>query len=122
MLNKVISSLTGYYGKRTSNNYIGAFIYAIIVKPLGHFSGWAGAVALGIIMIPAVLRITENMLSLIPLDIEGDCFSPYYKVIIQVVYRDTATGILTGIIFAIARVTGKIAALLFNVFNNNYFG
>lgn len=103
---------------------IGAFIYAIIVKPLGHFSGWAGAVALGIIMIPTVLRTTENMLSLIPWTLREAAFAlgaPYYKVIIQVVYRGAATGILTGIILAIARVTGEAAPLLFTAFNNNYF-
>lgn len=103
---------------------IGAFIYAIIVKPLGHFSGWAGSVALGIIMIPTVLRTTENMLSLIPWTLREAAFAlgaPYYKVIIQVVYRGAATGILTGIILAIARVTGEAAPLLFTAFNNNYF-
>lgn len=103
---------------------IGAFIYAVIVKPLGHFSGWAGAVALGIIMIPTVLRTTENMLSLIPWTLREAAFAlgaPYYKVIVQVVYRGAATGILTGIILAIARVTGEAAPLLFTAFNNNYF-
>lgn len=103
---------------------IGAFIYAIIVKPTGHFSGWAGAIALGIIMIPTVLRTTENMLSLIPWTLREAAFAlgaPYYKVIIQVVYRGAATGILTGIILAIARVTGEAAPLLFTSFNNNYF-
>ena len=103
---------------------VGAFVYAIIVKPLGHFSGWAGAIALGIIMIPTVLRTTENMLSLIPWTLREAAFAlgaPYYKVIIQVVYRGAATGILTGIILAIARVTGEAAPLLFTAFNNNYF-
>jgi len=103
---------------------IGAFVYAIMVKPLGNFSGWAGAIALGIIMIPTVLRTTENMLSLIPWTLREAAFAlgaPYYKVIIQVVYRGAATGILTGIILAIARVTGEAAPLLFTAFNNNYF-
>jgi len=103
---------------------VGAFVYAIIVKPMQHFSGWAGAVALGIIMIPTVLRTTENMLSLIPWTLREAAFAlgaPYYKVIIQVVYRGAATGILTGIILAIARVTGEAAPLLFTSFNNNYY-
>lgn len=103
---------------------VGAFIYAIIVKPLGHFSGWAGSIALGIIMIPTVLRTTENMLSLIPWTLREAAFAlgaPYYKVIIKVVYRGAATGILTGIILAISRVTGEAAPLLFTAFNNNYF-
>lgn len=103
---------------------VGAFVYAIIVKPFGHFSGWAGAVALAIIMIPTVLRTTENMLSLIPWTLREAAFAlgaPYYKVIIQVVYRGAATGILTGVILAIARVTGEAAPLLFTSFNNTFF-
>ncbi|MEN2986194.1 MAG: phosphate ABC transporter permease PstA [Thermodesulfovibrionaceae bacterium] len=103
---------------------VGAFIYSVIVKPLGHFSGWAGGVALGIIMIPTVLRTTENMLSLIPWTLREAAFAlgaPYYKVIIQIVYRGASTGILTGVILAIARVTGEAAPLLFTAFNNAFF-
>jgi len=103
---------------------IGTFIYAVLVKPVGHFSGWAGAVALAIIMIPVVLRTTENMLSLVPWSLREAAFAlgaPYYKVIIQVVYRGAATGILTGIILSIARVAGETAPLLFTSFNNSFF-
>lgn len=103
---------------------IGTFVYAIIVKPVGHFSGWAGAVALALIMIPVVLRTTENMLSLVSWTVREAAFAlgaPYYKVIIQVVYRGAATGILTGILLAIARVTGEAAPLLFTSFNNSFF-
>lgn len=103
---------------------IGTFVYAIMVRPLGHFSGWAGAVALAIIMIPVVLRTTEDMLSLVPWTLREAAFAlgaPYYKVIIQVVYRGAATGILTGIILSIARVAGETAPLLFTSFNNAYF-
>jgi len=103
---------------------VGIFVYAILVKPLGHFSGWAGSVALAIIMIPVVLRTTENMLSLVPWTIREAAFAlgaPYYKVIIQVVYRGAATGILTGILLSIARVTGEAAPLLFTAFNNPFF-
>ncbi|NOX98045.1 MAG: phosphate ABC transporter permease PstA [Nitrospirae bacterium] len=103
---------------------IGTFIYAIIVKPAGHFSGWAGAMALAIIMIPVVLRTTENMLSLVPWTLREAAFAlgaPYYKVIIQVVYRGAAAGILTGILLSIARVAGETAPLLFTSFNNSYF-
>jgi len=74
---------------------IGAFVYAILVRPVHHFSGWAGAVALAIIMVPVVLRTTEDMLSLVPWTIREAAFAlgaPYYKVIIQVVYRGAATG------------------------------
>ncbi len=103
---------------------IGAFVYAILVRPLHHFSGWAGAVALAIIMVPVVLRTTEDMLSLVPWTTREAAFAlgaPYYKVIIQVVYRGAATGIMTGIILSMARVAGETAPLLFTSFNNTFF-
>ncbi len=103
---------------------IGTFVYAVLVKPVGHFSGWAGAVALAIIMIPVVLRTTEDMLSLVPWELREAAFAlgaPYYKVIIQIVYRGAATGILTGILLSIARVAGETAPLLFTSFNNSFF-
>ncbi len=103
---------------------IGTFIYAIMVKPLGHFNGWAGSVALAIIMIPVVLRTTEDMLTLVPWTLREAAFAlgaPYYKVIIQVVYRGAAAGILTGILLSIARVAGETAPLLFTAFNNSFF-
>lgn len=103
---------------------IGTFIYAVLVKPIGHFNGWAGAVALAIIMIPVVLRTTENMLSLVPWTLREAAFAlgaPYYKVITQVVYRGAATGILTGILLSIARVAGETAPLLFTSFNNSFY-
>jgi phosphate transport system permease protein len=103
---------------------IGTFIYALMVRPSGHFSGWAGALALAIIMIPVVLRTTEDMLSLVPWTLREAAFAlgaPYYKVIIQVVYRGAATGIFTGILLSIARVAGETAPLLFTAFNNSFF-
>jgi len=103
---------------------VGTFIYALLVRPLGHFSGWAGAVALSVIMIPVVLRTTEDMLSMVPWTLREAAFAlgaPYYKVIIQVVYRGAAAGILTGVILSIARVAGETAPLLFTSFNNNFF-
>ncbi|HSB32601.1 MAG TPA: phosphate ABC transporter permease PstA [Candidatus Sulfobium mesophilum] len=103
---------------------IGTFIYALLVRPFGHFSGWAGAAALAIIMIPVVLRTTEDMLSLVPWTLREAAFAlgaPYYKVITQVVYRGAATGILTGILLSIARVAGETAPLLFTSFNNSFF-
>lgn len=103
---------------------IGTFIYAIMVKPLGHFNGWAGSVALAIIMIPVVLRTTEDMLTLVPWTLREAAFAlgaPYYKVIVQVVYRGAASGILTGILLSIARVAGETAPLLFTAFNNSFF-
>jgi len=103
---------------------IGAFVYAILVRPLHHFSGWAGALALAAIMVPVVLRTTEDMLSLVPWTIREAAFAlgaPYYKVIIQVVYRGAATGIMTGILLSMARVAGETAPLLFTSFNNTFF-
>lgn len=103
---------------------IGTFIYAILVRPIGHFNGWAGAVALAIIMIPIVLRTTEDMLTLVPWTLREAAFAlgaPNYKVIVQVVYRGAAAGILTGILLSIARVAGETAPLLFTSFNNSFF-
>ena len=103
---------------------IGTFIYAIMVRPFGHFNGWAGAVALAIIMVPVVVRTTESMLSLVPWTLREAAFAlgaPYYKVITQVVYRGAAAGILTGVLLSIARVAGETAPLLFTSFNNNFF-
>ncbi len=102
---------------------IGTFVYAIFVKPLGHFSGYAGSLALAIIMIPVVLRTTEEMISLVPWEIREAAFAlgaPYYKVILQIVYRGAATGIFTGILLAIARIAGETAPLLFTSFNNMF--
>ncbi|HEX8947500.1 MAG TPA: phosphate ABC transporter permease PstA [Dissulfurispiraceae bacterium] len=103
---------------------VGTFIYAILVKPIGHFNGWAGSVALAVIMIPVVLRTTEDMLSLVPWTLREAAFAlgaPYHKVIVQVVYRGAATGIFTGILLSIARVAGETAPLLFTSFNNSFF-
>jgi len=102
---------------------VGTFIYAVMVKPVGHFNGWAGAVALAVIMLPVVLRTTQDMLSLVPWTLREAAFAlgaPYYKVIIDVVYRGAATGILTGILLSIARVAGEAAPLLFTSFNNSF--
>jgi phosphate transport system permease protein len=103
---------------------IGTFSYAIFVKTVGHFNGWAGAAALSMIIIPVVMRTTEDMLSLVPWTLREAAFAlgaPYYKVIVQIVYRGAATGILTGILLSIARVAGETAPLLFTSFNNSFF-
>lgn len=102
---------------------VGAFVYAILVITVGHFNGWAGAVALAIIMIPVIVRTTEDMLKLVPWELREAAFAlgaPYYKVIIQIVYKGAAKGILTGVLLAIARVAGETAPLLFTSFNNNF--
>lgn len=103
---------------------IGAFVYAIVVMPMGHFSAWAGAIALGIIMIPIILRTTDDMLQLVPGTLREAAFAlgaPKYKVIISVVYRGAKAGILTGVLLGIARVGGETAPLLFTSFNDNFF-
>ncbi len=102
---------------------VGTFVYAIIVVPMGHFSGYAGACALAIIMIPIILRTTEEMLKLVPWELREAAFAlgaPYYKVIISVVYRGAVMGLFTGIILSIARVAGETAPLLFTSFNNPF--
>ncbi len=103
---------------------IGTFVYVILVKPLGHFNGWAGGVSLAIIMIPIVVRTTEDMMKLIPNELREAAFAlgtPYYKVIIDIIYKGAATGILTGVLLAISRVAGEAAPLLFTSFNNSFF-
>ena len=102
---------------------IGAFVYAIVVAPMGHFSGWAGSIALTIIMLPIILRTTDDMLQLVPSTLREAAFAlgaPKYKVILQVVYRGAKAGILTGILLGIARVAGETAPLLFTSFNDNF--
>lgn len=102
---------------------IGAFVYAIVVAPMGHFSGWAGSIALTIIMLPIILRTTDDMLQLVPSTLREAAFAlgaPKYKVILQVVYRGAKVGILTGVLLGVARVAGETAPLLFTSFNDNF--
>ena len=102
---------------------VGSFVYAIMVIPMGHFSAWAGIVALTIIMLPIILRTTDDMLHLVPTTLREAAFAlgaPKYKVITQVVYRGAKAGILTGILLGVARVAGETAPLLFTSFNDNF--
>ncbi len=102
---------------------IGAFVYAIVVAPMGHFSGWAGVTALTIMMIPIILRTTDDMLHLVPSTLREAAFAlgaPKYKVILQVVYRGAKAGVLTGILLGVARIAGETAPLLFTSFNDNF--
>ncbi|MCK9472151.1 phosphate ABC transporter permease PstA [Sulfurimonas sp.] len=102
---------------------IGAFVYAIVVAPSGQFSGWAGSIALMIIMLPIILRTTDDMLQLVPSTLREAAFAlgtPKYKVITQVVYRGAKAGILTGVMLGVARVAGETAPLLFTSFNDNF--
>jgi len=102
---------------------IGSFVYAVVVLPMGHFSGWAGVIALTIIMLPIILRTTDDMLQLVPHTLREAAFAlgaPKYKVITQVVYRGAKAGVLTGILLGVARVAGETAPLLFTSFNDNF--
>lgn len=103
---------------------IGIFVYAIIVRPMGGFSTLAGAVALAIIMLPVVIRTAEEMLKLVP-DATREAAlalgAPQWKVTVLVVYRGALRGITTGVMLAVARVSGETAPLLFTSFNNSYW-
>lgn len=103
---------------------IGVFVYTIVVVPMGRFSGIAGGVALAIIMLPVVTRITEDMLALVPNALRESALAlgaPEYKMIFQVVFRAARGGLLTGVMLAVARVSGETAPLLFTALNNRYW-
>jgi len=103
---------------------VGLFIYEILVAPMGHFSGYAGAVALAVIVIPVVVRTTEDMLRLVPDTLREAAASiglPRAHMIVQVAYRAARAGIVTGVLLAIARISGETAPLLFTALNNQFF-
>jgi phosphate transport system permease protein len=104
---------------------IGLFIYEILVAPVGHFSGYAGACALALIVVPVVLRTTEDMLLLVPDELRESAASvgmPRYVLITRLIYRAASAGLLTGVLLAIARISGETAPLLFTALNNQFFG
>ncbi|GJE11390.1 MULTISPECIES: phosphate ABC transporter permease PstA [Methylobacterium] len=101
---------------------IGLFVYTLMVRPMGTYSGWAGGVALAIIAVPVIVRTTEDMLRLVPgtLREAGAALgAPPSKVIMSVTWRAASAGIVTGIILALARIAGETAPLLFTALNNN---
>ena len=103
---------------------IGLFIYSIYVARVGHFSAWAGSFALAILVIPVVVRTSDNMLLLVPNSLREAAVAlgcPKWKMITLVSYRAAQTGILTGILLAIARISGETAPLLFTALNNQFF-
>ena len=103
---------------------IGVFVYLILVRPMHNFSGWAGAFALAIIMLPVVSRTTEEMLRLVPPEIREASLalgSPYWKMTYKIIYRSAASGIFTGVMLAVARVAGETAPLLFTALNSPYW-
>ena len=103
---------------------IGLFVYSIVVSLTGTFSGFAGAVSLAIIMLPVVLRTTEDMLSLVPNALREAAMAlgtPRWKVTLQIVFRAAKTGLITGVLLATARVSGETAPLLFTSLNSYYW-
>jgi phosphate transport system permease protein len=103
---------------------IGLFVYAIVVAQVRHFSGWAGTIALALIAIPVVVRTTENMLRLVPGSLREAAYAlgtPKWKVAFMITLRAAQSGVITGILLALARVSGETAPLLFTALNNQFF-
>jgi phosphate transport system permease protein len=103
---------------------IGLFVYSILVVPMGHFSAIAGIVALAIIAMPIIVRTTEDMLVLVPdtlREAAAALGSPRWKIIVKVSYRAAFQGVLTGVLLAVARVSGETAPLLFTALNNQFW-
>ncbi|MBT8553101.1 phosphate ABC transporter permease PstA [Polynucleobacter paneuropaeus] len=103
---------------------IGLFVYALFVAQVKHFSGWAGTIALALIAVPVVVRTTENMLRLVPGSLREAAYAlgtPKWKVAFYVTLRAAKSGIMTGILLALARVSGETAPLLFTALNNQFF-
>ena len=103
---------------------LGLFVYALVVAQMGHFSALAGAIALAFIVLPVVVRTTDEMLRLVPAQMREAALSlgvPQWKVTVQVLYRSSMAGIVTGILLALARISGETAPLLFTALNNQYW-
>jgi phosphate transport system permease protein len=103
---------------------IGLFVYAIYVAQVKHFSGWAGTIALSLIAIPVVVRTTENMLHLVPISLREAAYAlgaPRWKVAFSVTLTAAKAGVITGVLLALARVSGETAPLLFTALNNQFF-
>ena len=103
---------------------VGIFAYTLVVVPLGHFSGYAGALALAILMLPVITRTTEDMLRLVPNTLREAALAlgaPRWKVTLAIVFRASKSGLITGILLAVARVSGETAPLLFTALNSPYW-
>ena len=103
---------------------LGLFVYAIYVYQVKHFSGWAGSLALALIAVPVVVRTTENMLRLVPGSLREAAFAmgaPQWKVATLVTLRAARAGVITGVLLALARISGETAPLLFTALNNQFF-
>ena len=103
---------------------LGLFVYTLVVRPLGHFSALAGGLALALIVLPVVVRTTDEMLRLVPSTMREAALSlgvPQWKVITQILLRSARAGVVTGILLALARICGETAPLLFTALNNQYW-
>ncbi len=103
---------------------MGLFVYGLMVRPMGHFSGYAGAVSLAVLVIPIVVRTTENMLLLVPNQLREAASAiglPRSMVIRHVAYKAAMAGMITGVLLAVARISGETAPLLFTALNNQFF-
>lgn len=103
---------------------IGLFVYAVVVARYKQFSGWAGAIALALIVIPIVIRTTENMLLLVPSGLREAAYAlgaPKWKVVLGITLRASRAGVVTGVLLAVARIAGETAPLLFTALNNQFF-
>ena len=103
---------------------IGLFVYAVVVAQFKSYSGWAGVIALALIVIPVVIRTTENMLLLVPSGLREAAYAlgtPKWKVIIKITLRAAKAGVITGVLLAVARIAGETAPLLFTALNNQFW-
>jgi phosphate transport system permease protein len=103
---------------------IGLFVYSVYVAQVKHFSGWAGALALAMIVVPVVVRTTDDMLKLVPGSLREAAAAlgcPAWKMILFITYRAARTGIVTGVLLAVARISGETAPLLFTALNNQFW-
>ena len=103
---------------------IGLFIYAVVVARYKQFSGWAGALSLALIVIPVVIRTTENMLMLVPAGLREAAYAlgaPKWRVVLGITLRAARAGVVTGVLLAVARISGETAPLLFTALNNQFF-
>ena len=103
---------------------IGLFVYAVVVSQFKSFSGWAGIMALALIVIPVVIRTTENMLQLVPAALREAAYAlgaPKWKVIISITLKAARAGVVTGVLLAVARIAGETAPLLFTALNNQFW-
>jgi len=125
--NGIVASLTRFINDillSAPSIVIGLFIYTVVVARVQHFSGWAGSLALALLAIPVVVRTTENMLRLVPNSLREAAIAmgaPMWKVIMLVTLKAVRAGVITGVLLAVARISGETAPLLFTALNNQFW-